>query len=130
MKKLIWIVDDDPIFQIIMRKIIVKSEIFSSFHIFQNGNEALLELNKALEFNEILPDIILLDINMPIMNGWEFMEEIVQIESPVVKKIDIYIVSSSVAIEDKNRAKTYPNVLGFISKPITVNDLQLIASSS
>jgi CheY-like chemotaxis protein len=127
-KKTIWVVDDDAVCQIIIRKIIKKSEMFSDIATFPNGYEALTALKKALENNEILPDIILLDINMPIMDGWEFMEEITLLKSQINKRIAIYIVSSSIAVEDKHKAKTYPDILGYLSKPVTLDDLLTIAS--
>ncbi|MFV8441940.1 response regulator [Flavobacterium sp. LB2P44] len=124
-KKAIWIVDDDAIYQIIVNKIIHKSEMFSAISSFKNGKEAL----DALENNTTLPDIILLDINMPVMDGWEFMEAMGLLKPQFDKEIIVYIVSSSIAIEDKNRSKSYENILGYLSKPVTVNDLLLIASN-
>ena len=123
--KTIWVVDDDPIYQIIVNKIIKKSELFSSVSSFTNGKDALDALKKTLENNEMPPNIILLDINMPIMDGWEFMEEMVLLKS----KIRIYIVSSSIAFEDKSKAKNYTEIIAYLSKPITANDLILIAAN-
>jgi len=122
-KKAIWVVDDDVIFQVIIQKIIERSEMFSAVSIFPNGKEAFLALKAASKQNEILPDIILLDINMPIMDGWEFMEVMSSMEDQNIKKINICISSSSIAEEDKNRAKIYPSILSYLSKPITVKNL-------
>ncbi|RTY81164.1 response regulator [Flavobacterium sp. LS1P28] len=126
-KKAIWIVDDDAIYQIIVNKIIQRSEIFSRVSSFKNGKEAIDHLHIAVENNAALPDIILLDINMPIMDGWEFMEEMGLIKPLFDKQIIVYIVSSSIAVEDKNKSKSYKNILGYLSKPITTNDLLLIS---
>ncbi|TDD74393.1 response regulator [Flavobacterium caseinilyticum] len=128
-KKAIWIVDDDAIYQIIVNKIIQKSDMFSVISTFKNGKEAIDDLHTSLENNADLPDIILLDINMPIMDGWEFMEEMGLIKPKFPKEIVVYIVSSSIAVEDKNKSKSYQNILGYLSKPVTVNDLVLIASN-
>jgi CheY-like chemotaxis protein len=65
---------------------------------------------------------------MPVMDGWEFMEEIKMIKSKISKKIIIYIVSSSIALEDKNKSKTFPDIFGYIPKPISVADLLSIFS--
>lgn len=128
-KNIIWIVDDDAIYQIIINKIIQKSEIFTSCASFKNGKEAINALSNISQDIEALPDIILLDINMPVMDGWEFMEEMKIIPFPQQKKINTYIVSSSIAPEDKNKSKKFSAITGYISKPVSVNDLMLIASN-
>lgn len=127
--KTIWVVDDDPIYQIIANKIIKKSELFSTVFTFKNGKEAIDALKYSLEKKDKLPNIILLDINMPIMDGWEFMEEMKTLSINAEKKVIIYIVSSSIAIEDKIKSKTYPIILGYLSKPLNTSDLQLIATN-
>lgn len=128
-KKTIWVIDDDNIYQIIVNKIIQKSEMFSAISSFKNGKDAIDALRNTIENTGEFPDIILLDINMPIMDGWEFMEEMELIKSQLNKKNNIYMVSSSIAVEDKNKAKTYPDILGYLSKPVNINDLLLIASN-
>jgi CheY-like chemotaxis protein len=128
-KKIIWVIDDDNIYQIIVNKIIQKSEMFSDISSFKNGKEAINAVNNSLNNIESFPDIILLDINMPIMDGWEFMEELQILKPSINKQIIVYIVSSSIAVEDKNKAKTYPDILGYLSKPVNINDLILIASN-
>jgi CheY-like chemotaxis protein len=94
-----------------------------------NGKEAINTLANTIEESEYLPDVILLDINMPVMDGWEFMEEIKMMKSKISKKIIIYIVSSSIAIEDKNKSKTFTDIFGYIPKPISVDDLISIVSN-
>ena len=130
-KKIVWIIDDDPIFQTIINKLIQKSGVFSTHSSFVNGKDALTTLNTILEIDEeYIPDIILLDINMTIMDGWEFMEEIKRIKSKISKQIIIYIVSSSIAIEDRNKSKTFSEITGYIAKPISVKDLLAIVQSN
>jgi CheY-like chemotaxis protein len=128
-KKTIWVIDDDNIYQIIVNKIIQKSEMFSEISSFKNGKEAINAVSNSLNSKDSFPDIILLDINMPIMDGWEFMEELQILKQSINKQIIVYIVSSSIAVEDKNKAKSYPDILGYLSKPVNINDLVLIASN-
>ena len=128
-KKTIWVIDDDPIYQIIINKTIQRFGLFSAISTFKNGKIALDALLQLLDNDTALPDIILLDINMPVMDGWEFMEELGLIKPKFMKQIVVYIVSSSIAVEDKNKSMSYGNILGYLSKPITVDDLILIAST-
>jgi CheY-like chemotaxis protein len=128
-KKIIWVVDDDVIYQTIIQKLIKKAGVFSAHSSFMNGKEAINTLANTIEESEYLPDVILLDINMPVMDGWEFMEEIKMMKSKISKKIIIYIVSSSIAIEDKNKSKTFTDIFGYIPKPISVDDLISIVSN-
>ena len=128
-EKTIWIIDDDPIYQIIMKKIIIKSGLFSSIMEFTNGKDAIKFLKKNINKQTVFPDIILLDIEMPLLDGWGFMEEMNGLKSQINSEIKIYISSSSIAIEDKERAKNNPNILGYLSKPINLNDIIKIATN-
>lgn len=125
----IWVVDDDPIYQIIVNKIIKKSELFLNVSSFKNGKDAIDALKNALENSEGFPNVILLDINMPIMDGWEFMDEIVLLKPQINQSLQIYIVSSSIALEDKIKAKNYSEIVAFLSKPLNANNLILIAAN-
>jgi CheY-like chemotaxis protein len=128
-KTLVWIIDDDVIFKIIAQKIIQKSENLETLDTFSNGQEALAALESAVTKNENLPDIILLDIEMPLMDGWEFICKIKPFASTLKEKqIRIYILSSSIAIEDKLKAKSNSNISGYLTKPITLKDLERIIS--
>ncbi|MEC5165419.1 CheY-like chemotaxis protein [Flavobacterium sp. PL11] len=127
-KKTVWIIDDDPIYQTIIHKIIKKSDIFSMICSFSNGQEAFDELLNLTDSCTNSPDLILLDVNMPIMDGWEFMDEMLLQQDKIKKNIVIYLVSSSIALEDKTKAQSYSNILGYLSKPITILDLVYIVS--
>lgn len=108
---------------------ISKSELFLNVSSFKNGKDAIDEFKKRLDENESLPSIILLDINMPIMDGWEFMDEIVMLKSQIKERIQIYIVSSSIAIEDKTKASQYPEIISYLVKPLNNDDLKSIIAN-
>ena len=111
------IIDDDPIFIFGTKKIMQMSKFCESFIIYNNGQTALEGLHKIIDSGAVIPDIILLDLNMPILDGWGFLAEFVKI--PIAKKITIYIVTSSINPVDINRAKNYQTVSNYIVKPIT-----------
>ncbi len=115
------IIDDDPIFIFGARKVMELADVCNGFLIYSNGQEALEALQSLIFANEKLPDVILLDLNMPILDGWQFLEEFVKV--PVHKKIIIYIVSSSVDPQDVLRAKSFEIVSNYIVKPITMKSL-------
>lgn len=126
----IWVIDDDPIYQIIVNKMMQKSELHLDVLSFKNGKEAIDEFKHKLDKKEVLPNIILLDINMPIMDGWEFMDEIVLLKNQIPQKIHIYIVSSSIAVDDKKKAKLYPEIVGYLIKPLNHEVLKLITANT
>ncbi|AXT60991.1 response regulator [Aquimarina sp. AD10] len=118
------IIDDDPIFIFGIKKIMELIGFSKSFMIFHNGKEALNNLKAIVSQEEKLPDVILLDLNMPILDGWQFLEEFIKV--PCKKKIIIYIVSSSVDPEDVLRAESYQEVSDYIVKPVSVQKLKEI----
>ncbi len=121
--KVICIIDDDPIYQLLINKIITMSETDYDVISFKNGKEALERFKLDIENDKSLPEIILLDIEMPIMDGWDFMTEIDKALTQKNDKTAIYIVSSSIAHEDKEKAKTFPEILGYFSKPMDSNKI-------
>jgi len=123
------IIDDDPIFVFGTKKIMKLANFCNNFMVFHNGEEAINNLKPIIEANEpSLPDVILLDLNMPVMDGWEFLDEFVKI--PCEKEITIYIVTSSIDPMDMDRAKDYDNISNYLIKPISAQKLQEILSAS
>lgn len=118
---IISIVDDDKIYQYTMTKTIEATRRCKKILVFSDGEEAFnfLTENKADEAS--LPDIIFLDINMPYMDGWEFLAEFALLKPKLAKEIIVYMVSSSVSTLDINRAKEISEVTGYIVKPISID---------
>ncbi|WP_452228137.1 MULTISPECIES: response regulator [unclassified Lacinutrix] len=112
------IVDDDDIYQFTIKKTIKALNLAQNIIAFSDGEEALNFMIANLNNDEELPDVILLDINMPIMDGFQFMEEYIKIKPKLGKKITIYMVSSSVDIADLGRAKKISEISDYIIKPI------------
>ncbi len=129
MKKinLTCIIDDDPIFVFGIRKVMELINFSDGIMVFKNGQDALDNLRPIILSKEKLPDIILLDLNMPVLDGWQFLEEFIKI--PCDKKIIIYVVSSSINQEDVLRAKSYKSVSDYIVKPVTIDRLKEVLSN-
>ncbi|MES2285309.1 MAG: response regulator [Bacteroidota bacterium] len=122
--KSICIIDDEEINQFILKTIIKNLNNEIKISTYNNGEVALNSLTEILDSKEDMPDIILLDINMPVMGGWQFMDEFVKLQ--VGKKTAIYIITSSSSPDDKKKAKTYADISDFLTRPIAPNTLKEI----
>ncbi len=121
----LMIIDDDEINNFIVARIIAKiPNINAKVDTCLNGQIAIDLLNTLKEDPSLLPDIIFLDINMPVMNGWEFLNEFERIKKSLNKNIKIFMLSSSVYNDDINLAKNYTAVNSFISKPLSLEKIQ------
>jgi CheY-like chemotaxis protein len=120
---IICIVDDDEIYKFTMRKTIEMNKLARKVLIFSDGEEALDFITDNLGNNQDLPDVIFLDINMPIMDGFQFMQEYIKIKPRVGKKITIYMVSSSVDADDIEKANEISDIAGYFIKPIKASEL-------
>lgn len=114
----IFIVDDDPIYVLLITKAI--SIVAGTIEVsdFADGQLALNRLFELRHDHEELPDIIFLDLNMPVMDGWEFLSEYVYLKSSLNKNTVIYVVSSSISPSDVERAKRLNVVVDFLIKPL------------
>ncbi|MCW3112711.1 MAG: response regulator [Segetibacter sp.] len=124
----ICLIDDDRIYQFTAKRIIELVNPLQKILIFSNGKEALDYFTQQATSNDQLPDVIFLDINMPVMNGWEFLEAYDSVKTALNKQISIYMVSSSVDEKDKIRSKSF-NVKNFIEKPIDKEMMTAILQS-
>ena len=120
--KTVCVIDDDKIYIYGLKKLITIKELSPNLMEFYNGKEAIDFLINPENQNQ-LPDIIFLDINMPVMDGWGFMESFVKIKPQLGKKITIYMVSSSINQDDINRAKGISDVTDYVIKPIPQDTL-------
>jgi CheY-like chemotaxis protein len=131
MLSMILLIDDDFTTNYLHKKIISKSEIDLPIEVANNGKEGidkLLALNETINNKDTLV-LIFLDINMPIMDGWGFLEIFNEIKSTLNFSTNLFIVSSSINPDDENRAKSNPTVLDYLPKPLTVDMLGKIKAS-
>ena len=120
MKKVkILLVDDNTTYLFITKKILEQQQNVEQINTFMNGLEALTYLKEHSKEENILPNILFLDLFMPIMDGWEFLDEFKEVKSNHLNKITIYICTSSISPHDVERAKNISSVSGYIIKPIS-----------
>lgn len=112
------IIDDDDINIFIMIKTIEKTGYDVDMISKWDGKLALQYLKDLIANNEQLPDLIFVDINMPVMGGWEFLEQYEKLN--IDKNIEMFMLSSSIYDIDMVKAKTFKVVKGFISKPLSI----------
>jgi CheY-like chemotaxis protein len=114
----VFLVDDDPINNLINRRLLGKTGISNRIEEFLGGEDAL---EKISEMNQTESLIIFLDINMPVLNGWEFLNKYLELFPGRNDKI--IILSSSIDFQDRQKANEYSIVSGFLEKPLTIDKI-------
>lgn len=121
--KKVFVVDDDKIYHFILKNLLSKNGVSIKPCFCENGLDALAALKDKINSNN-LPDVIMLDINMPVMDGWQFLEEFKKLKVTFNLQTPIYLVTSSNDILDINRAKLYKNEISdYFLKPINETDI-------
>lgn len=111
-------IDDDEVYQYTITRSVNTHHLAKKILVFSDGEEAMGFLIDNVANNENLPDVIFLDINMPIMDGWQFLEEYVKLKPSLSKKITIYVITSSVDPVDHAQAQKISDISDYIVKPI------------
>jgi len=124
-------VDDDPITLMLCKKVIIKSSFSNEIITSQNGEEALSYFNTIKYTNNKnkpipQPQLIFLDLNMPVMGGWEFLDSFNSQEFSEFSTIKVVVLSSTIDPEDLEKSKQYPMVIDFLSKPISQSMLEYL----
>jgi two-component system chemotaxis response regulator CheY len=120
----VFVVDDDKVYHFILKNLLKRNNIEVNSRFFENGHDAIEGLKENSKNGTTLPDLILLDINMPVMDGWQFLEEFRKIKGTLNKETVIYMVSSSNSPFDLNKAKDFPNeIQDYFLKPVCLEDI-------
>ncbi|WP_276167282.1 response regulator [Zobellia alginiliquefaciens] len=114
----IWIIDDDLVSLFAARYGI--EQLDKPYHVvdFDSAEVALKVLSDSFEGDEQLPDIILLDLMMPKMDGWQFLEKLEEMPE-YIKTTHVYILSAFLSTKERQRASQHPEVKGYFDKPIS-----------
>jgi len=129
MKKInsMYVIDDDRIYHFLLKNLFKQNGIEINSTFFNNGHDAIEAIKIKREKGEEMPDLILLDVNMPIMNGWQFLEEYTKLKALLPNSSTIYMISSSNDEVDINKAKGYSDIVkDYFLKPICKEDLDKI----
>lgn len=126
MLEILCVIDDDKIFTYLLKRIIEKAKITREIIFFENGRDALDYLSRNREDALKLPQLILLDINMPILDGWQFLNEYGKLKQEVPQPISICMMSSSVEVEDYHRAMGSGHVMDYLQKPVQIPSLKQV----
>ncbi len=119
---LVYIVDDDEIIIFLTNKLLMSEQFCKRVMMFQDAEIALETLRASLHSGQDVPDAILFDLDMPVMDGWEFIDEVRKL--PV--HIPSFVFTSSINPSDKKRADMYHGIRDFITKPLNKIKLQKI----
>jgi len=120
----VLIIDDNQVTCMILTEILEKFQVHVTC--FNEAESALEYLQKESGNMDLLPEIILLDINLPAMDGWDFLNEFITLHTQLVKKITVYMISSSISEHDMNKAQEYSVVKGYLVKPIAEEEIRKI----
>lgn len=123
---LVALIDDDEIANFIVKKVIDSTMLVNKIKVFTGGQKAIDFLIAHTKQPDLLPEIILLDLNMPDMDGFEFLAEYLRLKPRIEKKIYIYVLSSSLSHCDRDRIKSINSVSDFVVKPITKEKFERI----
>lgn len=108
------LIDDDQLFNFLNRRIVEKLQVFNQIEVFNNAKMAL----EQIKTQQFVPQYILLDLRMPVMNGFEFLDELEKLPESIVAHTEVIVLTSSLMEEDREQCLQYKRVVAFLPKPL------------
>ncbi len=130
MVKTTFIIDDDAIYVYAIKRLISLRNFSENVLVFNNGKEAIDYFTNTPVADILYPDVILLDVRMPLMDGWSFLDAYANLTFEGSSEVDIFMVSSSIDPRDLEKASGFPIIKKYLFKPINLEDLHLIFSKN
>ncbi len=122
----VFLIDDDPMSNLIHQSLLRKYGWEAEVVVFKDGPTALSVLGKAALKEGSWPEVILLDMEMPVFDGWDFLEAYGQLPESFTSRCLLYLLSSSINSHDVKKAQTFPHVEAYLTKPLTHASLSRI----
>lgn len=126
----VFVVDDDTMYRVLAARLIKDVNDSITIEPFMHGLHAWDTLSMSISSSEELPDVIILDLNMPHMDGWEFLEAFREVHPHLPKDIHIFVVSSTVNDEDLERARQHPSVRDCFNKPLSTSTVEQLLETA
>ena len=114
----VYIIDDDPISILVTETMMRKNDFAQEIKTFELPKDALDHFESDYQWEAGLPDYIFLDVQMPEINAWQFLEHYGKVHPSIADKPHVILLSATFNPEDESRAKSHPMVLELITKPV------------
>ena len=124
--KKVLLVDDNEIDNFINERMITSSGFAEKVIVKTSSDDAIGYLKEQQDNEESLPEIVFLDLNMPVKDGFAFLHDFASLSEAVRKKCKVVVLSSSISPDDINKASTDPHVFKYVNKPLSEKYLEAI----